>query len=129
MRAKTSPSPGRSAVWSGVFIGVSTLAVSGSAAAAAALLAQKFGRTATTDGLLAAYGAYVVLAFAAQASRVVVVPDLTRAALEGRLAAETGAYAAVLALIGGAATLAAIPLAGPIGDALTGSLPAAAADS
>jgi len=119
----------RSAVVSGVLTGASTLTVAAAAAATAALLAQKFGRTAETDGFLAAYGAYVVLAFAAQASRVVVVPDLTRAALEGRLAAETGAYAAVLLAVGLVGTALAVPLANPLADALVGDLPAAAAET
>ena len=48
----------RSAVQSGVATGLSTLAVSGSAALAGAYLAHKFGRNAETDDFLAAYGVY-----------------------------------------------------------------------
>ena len=48
------------------------------------LLAHRFGRTAATDGFLAAYGVYMVLGLAAQSFRLVVVPVLTRAAPAGR---------------------------------------------
>ena len=46
----------------------------------AAILAQKFGHTAATDGFFAAYSVYLVLVLAAQSFRLVVLPDLTRAA-------------------------------------------------
>ena len=41
----------------------------------------------------AAYGVYLVLVLGAQAFRMVVVPDLTRAEAEGRLGSEFRAYA------------------------------------
>src|SRR5260221_12833853 len=93
------------------------------AAGAGALLAHKFGRNAETDGFLSAYAVYLVLVLAAQAFRMVVVPDLTRAAAAGRLGGETRAFAlAYLSL--------AIPLSILVGvfssqlaDVLTGSLP------
>ena len=70
---------------SGLLTGSAMLALSLSGAAAGALFAQKFGRNARTDGFLAAYGIYLVLTTAAQSFRLVVVPELTRAAGEGRL--------------------------------------------
>lgn len=125
---KTSPFRGRSAVRSGLLTALSIVAVSGSAAVAGALLAQKFGRDAETDGLLAAYGIYLVLVLAAQAFRLVVVPDLTRAAEEGRLGAETRAYGLVFLAFAMPVVGFVALLAGPLGDALPGGLPEASAD-
>src|SRR5712691_10894785 len=124
--AKSSPFRGRSAVRSGLATGVSTLVVSASAAVAGALLAQKFGRGAATDGFLAAYGVYLVLVLGAQAFRLVVVPDLTRAEAEGRLGAETLAYGFAFCLLAVPTTLLVIAFSGPLGDAITGNLPHAA---
>src|SRR5439155_21557994 len=101
----------------------------GSAAAAAALLAQKFGRTAETDGLLAAYAVYLVLTVAAQAFRLVVLPRLERARAAGGLVAETRAYAISLLLLAVPATALVGLLASPLGDLITGSLPHVAAST
>jgi O-antigen/teichoic acid export membrane protein len=125
----TQPSlaPRRSAVRSGLATGLSTLAVSGSAALAGAYLAHKFGRDAKTDGFLAAYGVYLVIVFAAQAFRLVIVPDLTRAAAEDRLTAEFVSYASAFLAVGIPVSVLTLALAGPIGNALTGRLPGEAA--
>jgi hypothetical protein len=97
------------------------------AAGAGALLAHKFGRTAETDGFLAAYGVYLVLVLAAQAFRMVVVPDLTRAAAEGRLGGESRAFAlAFLALAVPVCVLVAV-FSQPLGDLITGNLPPSSA--
>jgi peptidoglycan biosynthesis protein MviN/MurJ (putative lipid II flippase) len=120
---KPSPLTRRSALRSGILTGVSTLVLSASGALAAAILAQKFGRDAETDGLLAAYGVYVVLTLAAQALRLTAVPELTRTG-----GAAAGAYAGAILVVGVPATVAAWALAAPIGAALTGSLPEASAD-
>lgn len=124
---KSSLSRRRTAVGSGLVTGLSTVVVSGAAAAAAVVLAQKLGRGAETDGLLAAYAVYLVLALAAQAFRVVALPDLARAAGEGRLGGEVLAYAATLTLFSAPAVAVAAAARGPIGDALTGTLPPEAA--
>src|SRR5215831_7480163 len=88
-----------SALRSGALTGLAQIVLALAAAGAGALLAQKFGRNAETDGFLGAYGVYLVLVLAAQAFRLVVVPDLTRAAESGRLGGESRAYAvAFLAL-------------------------------
>src|SRR6266487_1516172 len=88
-----------SALRSGALTGLAQVVLALAAAGAGALLAHKFGRSAETDGFLAAYGVYLVLVLAAQAFRMVVVPDLTRAAAEGRLGGEFRAFAlAFLAL-------------------------------
>src|SRR3954447_26123787 len=81
-----------SAVRSGALTGLAQIVIALAAAGAGALLAQKFGRSTETDGFLTAYGVYLVLVLAAQAFRMVVVPDLTRAVSEGRLAGESRAY-------------------------------------
>ena len=70
---------------SGLATGLATGFAALAAAVAAVVLLQKFGRGAETDGLLAAYGAYLVLAIAASGSRLVLVTDLTRARGQGRL--------------------------------------------
>ena len=116
-----------SAVRSGAATSASSLAVSAAAAIAGAYLAHKFGRDAETDGFLAAYSVYFVIVLTAQASRLVVVPDLTRAALEGRLPAEFVSFASALLTIAIPVTLLTFVLSGPIGDVLTGRLPAESA--
>jgi putative peptidoglycan lipid II flippase len=116
-----------SAVRSGAATSASSLAVSTAAAIAGAYLAHKFGRDAETDGFLAAYSVYFVIVLTAQASRLVIVPDLTRAALEGRLPAEFLSFASALLTIAIPATLLTLALSGPIGDVLTGTLPAESA--
>jgi hypothetical protein len=113
----------RSALASGILTGLSTLVLSGSAAVAAAILAQKFGRDAATDGLLAAYGVYVTLTLAAQALRLTAVPELTRT--DGAVA---GSYAAAILVFGAPATAVAWVLADPLAELLTGRLPQEAAD-
>jgi len=124
---KSSPEPRKSAVRSGVLTGFAQLVLAGSAAGAGALLAQKFGRNARTDGFLAAYQIYIVLTVAAQSFRMVVVPDLTHAAAAGELGRELWSYGRGILLLALPATAVAVALAGPIGEALTGSLPHVAA--
>ena len=72
---------------------------------------------------MAAYGVYLVLVLGAQAFRNAVIPELTRAAAEGRLGAETRAYGAALTLPAIVLSAVTISLAGPLGDAITGTLP------
>jgi len=55
----------------------STVAMGAAAAATGIVLARKFGRSAETDGFLAAYGVYLVFALTAQTLRIVLVPELT----------------------------------------------------
>jgi hypothetical protein len=114
---------GHSAVRSGALTALAQVMLSLAAAGAGALLAQKFGRGAITDGFLAAYAVYLLLVLAAQAVRMVVVPDLTRAAAEGRLAGETRAYAvAFLSFAVPVCVLVAL-LSQQLGRLITGSLP------
>ncbi len=115
--------PHRSAVRSGLATGISALTVSGSAAIAGAYLAHKFGRNAQTDGFLAAYGVYLVIVLAAQAFRLVIVPDLTRAAENGRLKAEFVSYASAFLTVAVPVSVLTIAFHHLLGEALTGSLP------
>ena len=113
----------RSALASGILTGLSSLVLSASGAVAAAILAQKFGRDAGTDGLLAAYGVYVTLVLAAQALRLTAVPELTRT--EGAVA---GSYAAAILVVGLPSTILVWLFAEPFAELLTGKLPQEAAD-
>jgi hypothetical protein len=73
--------------------------MTGTAAIGGAILAREFGHGVRTDGFFAAYGLYLALVLVAQTLRVVVLPPLTRARAEGRLAEEVGAWAFALALV------------------------------
>src|SRR3954452_12513549 len=120
---KGSPERGRSAVRSGAFTGLSYVALSLAAAVAGAFLAHKFGRNEKTDGFMAAYGVYLVLVLGAQAFRMVVVPDLTRAEEEGRLGAEFRAYCLAFLVVAIPATVFTAVFAGFFGELVTGRLP------
>jgi len=103
--------------------GLSYVALSLAAALAGAFLAHKFGRNLKTDGFLAAYGVYLVLVLGAQAFRMVVVPDLTRAEAEGRLGAEFRAYTLAFLIVAVPVTLVTVAFAGFWGELVTGRLP------
>jgi len=122
-QGKGSPERGRSAVRSGMLTGLSFLTVSGAAAVAGAVLAHKFGRDVRTDGFMAAYGVYLVLVLGAQSFRMVVVPDLTRAAALGSLAGEFRAYVVSFAAVAIPATLVVALFPGFFGELVTGRLP------
>src|SRR5712692_6300201 len=115
-----------SAVRSGALTGLAQIVLALAAAGAGALLAHKFGRSAETDGFLAAYGVYLVLVLAAQAFRMVVVPDLTRAAAEGRLGGESRAYALAFLALAVPVSLLVAAFSSQIGELITGRLPAPA---
>jgi O-antigen/teichoic acid export membrane protein len=124
---KGSPERGRSAVRSGAFTGLSYVALSLAAAVAGAFLAHKFGRNDKTDGFMAAYGVYLVLVLGAQAFRMVVVPDLTRAEAEGRLGSEFRAYAVAFLAVAVPATVVTAVFADFWGELITGRLPESSA--
>src|SRR5438132_11218883 len=117
-----------SALRSGLLTGLAQIVLAFAAAGAGALLAQKFGRSAETDGFLAAYGVYLVLVLAAQAFRMVVVPDLTRAAAEGRLGGEFRAFALAFLSLAVPVSVLVWLFSSQLGDVLTGKLPPRAAD-
>ncbi|CAN5334719.1 hypothetical protein BH18ACT12_BH18ACT12_21900 [soil metagenome] len=93
------------------------------AAVAGAFLAHKFGRNRETDGFMAAYGLYLVLVLGAQAFRMVVVPDLTRADAAGRLSEEFRAYVIAFLAVAVPATIVAAVFADFWGELVTGRLP------
>lgn len=76
--------------------GISTAAVSGSAAVLGVILSRKFGHGVKTDGFFAAYGVYLALVLVAGSLRVVVLPRFVAAHAAGRLGHEVGAWAAAL---------------------------------
>src|SRR5256714_3419410 len=125
---KTSPFRGQSALRSGLLTGLSYVTLAASGAVAGIYLAHKFGRNDRTDGFMAAYGVYLVLVLGAQAFRMVVVPDLTRAEAQGRLREEFGAY--VIAFVALAVPVSAIVIAfhGFFGELITGRLPHSSAE-
>ena len=113
----------RSALRSGLLTGLAQITISIAAAGAAALLAHKFGRSSETDGFLSAYGVYLVLVLAAQAFRMIVVPDLTRADEEGRLPGESRGYALAIVSLAIPSCVFVWVFSRPLGDLLTGNLP------
>jgi hypothetical protein len=114
---------------SGAFTALSLLVVTGTAAAVGVVIAREFGRTEETDGLLAAYGVFIVIVVAAQAIRVAVLPQLARAKEEGRLAGELAGYAAALLVIAIPLVLAAELEADLLGELLTGNESAVTRDT
>lgn len=101
----------------------STLVMGGAAAATGIVLARKFGRSAEMDGFLAAYAVYLAFALTAQTIRIVLVPELTRAAQESRLFHEARSYASSILLVAVPATAVVVAAAHPFARALTGGLP------
>ena len=112
-------SGGQGAVRSGLLTGISTAAVSGSAAVLGVILARKFGHGVKTDGFFAAYGVYLALVLVAGSLRVLVLPRFVNARSEDRLGAEVGTWAAALALPLAAVTVLAIAWPHGIASALT----------
>ncbi|HSG14002.1 MAG TPA: hypothetical protein VLA22_09045 [Gaiellaceae bacterium] len=97
--SKRTESPGSGSVASAVLTGASTLVVSGVAAGVGVVIAREFGRSDQTDGLLAAYGVFIVLAIAAQAIRVALLPSLAKARAESRLASEMAGFALAITVV------------------------------
>ena len=120
MSKRTDTSGAGSATSAGL-TAASTLVVSAFAAIIGVVIAREFGRTDETDGFFAAYGVFIVITLAAQSIRIAVLPSLSRARDEQRLAGTVAGFATAL-------TLVAVPLlvvgelgAQSIADLLTGS--------
>jgi hypothetical protein len=88
---------GQGAVRSGLYTGISTAAVSGSAAVLGVILSRKFGHGVKTDGFFAAYGPYLALTLVASSLRVVVFGNFVDARKSGRLGQEVGTWGVALA--------------------------------
>jgi hypothetical protein len=127
--SKRTDSLGLGSLSGGALTAGSLLIVSGLAAAVGVVVAREFGRTAETDGVLAAYGVFVVIAIAAQAIRVAILPPLARARAEGRLAGEIAGFAVSLAVIAAPILLFAELGANELGRLLTGGDTGAARDA
>jgi O-antigen/teichoic acid export membrane protein len=97
--SKRTDSPGLGSLASGALTAGGMLLVSGVAAVIGVVIAREFGRSDETDGLLAAYGVFIVIVIGAQAIRVAVLPQLARAHDEGRLAGELVGFAVALVVV------------------------------
>ncbi len=114
-------SRGRGAVRSGLLTGISTAAVSGSAAVLGVILSRKFGHGVKTDGFFAAYGVYLAFVLVAGSLRVIVLPRFVTAREDGRLRHEVGAWATGLAAPLAAVTAVAVAWPHGIASLLTSS--------
>jgi hypothetical protein len=101
----------------------------GLAAVVGVVIARTLGRSAETDGFFAAYGVFVVLALAATAVRVTVLPPLARARDAGRLSSETTSYAVALAAVSVPLLVVTLLASRPLAELLTGFGPDAAVDA
>jgi peptidoglycan biosynthesis protein MviN/MurJ (putative lipid II flippase) len=110
-------------LWRGALTAASMIVVSCVAAAIGVVIAREFGRSAETDGLLAAYGLFVVISIGAQAIRVAILPQLAVAQREGRLAGELAGYALALAVLAVPLLVVAELGAGQLATLLTGDGP------
>ena len=89
---KPTTRTGLGSLATGAVTAVGIAVQTGLAAVVGVVIARKLGRTAETDGFFAAYGVFIVLALAATAVRVTVLPSLARAREAGRLSSETASY-------------------------------------
>ena len=110
---KATASSGHGSLASGAVTALAIAVQSGLAAVVGVIIARELGRTAETDGFFAAYGVFIVLALAATAIRLVVLPPLARARVERRLGQETAAWAIALAVLAAPAVVVAAVAAGP----------------
>lgn len=97
-------------------IGVQT----GLAAIVGVIIARELRLSAETDGFFAAYGVFLVLALAANAIRVTLLPAFARARVERRLGSEVAASAISLSLVAVPVVIVGIAAAGPVAGVLTG---------
>ncbi|HUG63720.1 MAG TPA: hypothetical protein VMK83_00740 [Gaiellaceae bacterium] len=126
---KRSDTLGAGSLRSGGLTAISLFLVSAASAVIGVVIAREFGRTEQTDGLLAAYGIFLVVVVAAQAIRVAVLPQLARAMDAGRLAGELAGYAIALVLISTPSIVVAELWADPLSRLLTGDESAVAAET
>lgn len=113
----------------GAVTAVALAVQAGLAAVVGVIIAREFGRSAETDGFFAAYGVFIVLALAANAIRLVVLPPLSRARDERRLGQEAAGWAVALGVLAIPFVLAGTVLASPLAGLLTGDGPAAARET
>jgi len=126
--SKGTPSLGGTALTSGAVTALSTVVINAASAVASVIVAHRFGRTHRTDGFFVAYGVYLVMTLAAAAFRVVVLPPLTRARREDRLAVELSGFGVALATVAGPVLVVAVAIGlavsgGATADAFAAALP------
>ncbi len=126
---KRTASTGLGSLASGAVTALAIAVQSGLAAVVGVIIARELGRTAETDGFFAAYGVFIVLALAATAIRLVVLPPLGRARVERRLGQETAAWAVALAFFAVPALVVGSWRRRPAAALLTGFGPDAARDA
>ncbi|MDW8337970.1 MAG: hypothetical protein RMM28_02385 [Thermoleophilia bacterium] len=119
--AKGTASLGLGSLASGALTALSLLVVTLLAAVVGVVIAREFGRTAETDGFFAAYGVFVVVVLAAQAIRIAVIPELSRARVERRLASELASFALAISALAIPLAAAGVLLADPLAHVLTGA--------
>ena len=123
---KRTASTGLGSLATGAVTAFAIAVQAGLAAVVGVIIARDLGRTAETDGFFAAYGVFIVLALAATALRLVVLPPLARARVDRRLGQEAAAWAVALAVLAVPLLVVAIAAAGPTAALLTGFGPAVA---
>ena len=124
--AKPSDRARRSTLGSGLLTALSTAVVTGVSAAIGVVVAREFGRSAETDGFFAAYGVFLVLALAATAIRVAMLPSLARARVDGAFGSVFGSYALALAAVAVPLVAAAVLADDASAELLAGGLPESA---
>src|SRR3954453_1163758 len=90
-------SGGLGTVRSGLLTGISTAAVSGSAAGVGVVLPRTFGAGIKTDGFFASYGVYLALVLVAGSLRVIVLTHFATARAEDLLPVEVTTWIVALA--------------------------------
>ena len=127
--SKGTGSSGLGSLGSGALTAASLLLVSGVAAVIGVVIAREFGRTDETDGFLAAYALFAVIAIAAQAIRLTVLPQLAHAREEQRLAGELAGFALAISVFAVPLLLTGAVGAGLLAELLTGGGSEAAHDA
>jgi hypothetical protein len=126
---KRTASTGLGSLATGAVTAFAIAVQSSLAAIVGVVIARELGRGAETDGFFAAYGVFIVLALAATAIRLVVLPPLGKARVERRLGQETAAWALAFACLAVPVLVLGIAAARPAAAVLTGFGPEAAREA
>jgi peptidoglycan biosynthesis protein MviN/MurJ (putative lipid II flippase) len=126
MSGGEAPAPGRRIAGSALVTSATVVATMALGAVLAVAIVLRFGKTPSTDGLLAAYGVYGLLLTLAQSARASVAARL----VEGNsLFANLDRFLAGAVLVALAAAVPLVLLGQPVAELLTGDLPAEAAST
>lgn len=128
MRKRTTGT-GLGSLATGAVTALAIAVQTGLAAVVGVIIARELGRSAETDGFFAAYGVFIVLALAATAMRVTVLPSLARAREARRLSSETASYGVAVGAVTVPLLVVAVLAARPIAELLTGFGPHEAVDA